>query len=507
MEAYRGVRAASWVCCLAALAGCLDAGMSSHASATGTVRPSEPEPEPAPPAVAAVPDAGVTVAAPTVTTFTSPGGLAETCQLLVPFPFTPDGAGRDDWYRQDDFDEIAELCAMDFYAPADTPAGPAVGVCPKIHGTQPALEIYDLADARVSKGRFEEERCPRFRKEREAKKVAKLKFSIFARERESALFYFHFSRLLGNLGFVYPATYRSIALAELARWAQEGLTIIRAGDAPKSPGGGWFRVRQVGRSQPDDSHVRVRRARRVLLDPDRPQLALGTLAKNPRGERAHERFSYLEDKRRIGTAAGMRLTTFYKLVHSERPIPAGTSLQELAYARDFTAYVILDHLFHQRDRSGNIHEKRYHHFVDAAGRLHWKAKLDEDDPADAVPLTRLILKDNDEGLIWGNSPQLDASELIGELRHLDPVTYERIQWLAGLMRDPATAEVVKAWFLESVHVTEESYTQVRERFLEMAEGFERLHRDGRLQLDLDVAKWLVEKPPAPAKRRVRSRNH
>ncbi len=103
-----------------------------------------------------------------------------------------------------------------------------------------------------------------------------------------------------------------------------------------------------------------------------------------------------------------------------------------------------------------------------------------------VPLERLLLKDNDDGLRWDRFGLLNATLIIDEVRHLDALTYARLQWLAGLMTDPATRDAVKAYFTDSVHVSAKSYDDVSARLIDLAARFKRKHAAGALLLDLDL---------------------
>ncbi len=416
-----------------------------------------------------------------------PDGPTETCQLLVPFPFRPPDAeaGARTWYRDEDTAAIDRLCAIDLHADESNVAT-AVGVCPKIHGTLPGLEIYDLTTAGAGKRLFEATRCKipgrqggSAGKSRRAVKLAKFKTAVFGSENESVLFYFHFSRLLGNLAHVQPATFRTVARSHYQRWTADAITRLTGRSQPAySPLDGWEILQRLlsPRTRPRPRIVWARK--RILADDERVQ---GAIMENPRGERERNALC-LRGSGRLGQPKMFREFAFFRLVASRRPVPGDVNLQTLACARDFTDMVILDHVFNQIDRMGNVHQKTYHHYLDDRGHLAWKGK-----PAPgAVPLVRLVLKDNDDGLKWKVRGAIVASRLLDDIRHLDPTVYRRMQWLASVMSDPATAPQVKAWFRDSVHVTDASYDRVRERFLEVAAHFRKLHDAGILQLDLDL---------------------
>jgi hypothetical protein len=413
----------------------------------------------------------------------APDGVTESCQLLVPFPFLPPDVTNyqgKTYYRHEDFEDIEALCEMDLHR--------SVGVCPKIHGTQPGLEIYDLATTTLDKRQFEAARCKipgRLHgskgKPRGAIKAAKFKTAVFSSEAESMLFYFHFSRLLGNLGHVQPAAWRTVSARSYRQWARDALARqIKVPSSGFSTVDGWEILDGLldPRTRPRPRIVSARK--RMMVD---LTLAWGAIVENPRGER-ERRALCLGGSKGLAHPSGFRAMGFYRLVSSRKPLAAQRfDLQTLACARDYTDMIILDHVFNQIDRMGNIHQKTYYHSIDDQGRLTWSGK----ESPGAVPLKRLVMKDNDDGLKWKIRSIISAIGLVDEIRHLDPTVYARTQWLAGLMTDPATRDAVKQWFVQSVRVSEGHYDVVRGRFLEVADKFKKRHDSGQLQLDLDLA--------------------
>ena len=426
---------------------------------------------------------------PVKVTHRSPTGVEETCQLLVPFPFTPSDVAADPasyrWYRDKDVEAIEKMCAWDLYGGKDDSL---VGVCPKIHWSSPALELHDITKGELSKAEFEKKQCAIDRKKRGAKKLAKWKVHIYAREPESGLMYFHFSRLLGNLGFVYPATYRSIARVEAVRWSNEALATIQ-GTRRTEPGmwhyrprTGWAHVRNRWQKSTDD-------------------VVYGSLAKNPRGEAGHKAFKYVGEIP-LATAALYRKQPYHRTVNSDRPLALKfdarnakryqAALQSLVHAHDYTHFVIMDHLFHQRDRPGNIDGEIHYHYLED-GKLRWSKTKPTDRPS--VALERLLLKDNDEALSWKHYGSLVTSHLIDDLNHLDSVTYERIQWLAGLMSEDASKDAVAAYFRDVVHIEPEVYEAVRKRMIDLAKRLKAKHDKGKLFLDLDLEPAFAKLAP------------
>lgn len=443
-------------------------------------KPPEPPPPPPPPP-------------PTTVTHQAPRGVEETCQLLVPFPFTPSDVKADPeeprWYREDDFEEIAELCRMSMYAPETTEDVTAVGICPKTHWSTPALEVHALDKVGMKKADFERRRCKWDRRRRGAKKLAKFKVRVYDKEPESGLMYFHFSRLLAANAYMMPVTYRTVSRRELQRWTGRAIATLKARTLPRlNPLGGWSVLR-----------YRHRKGDEVIP---------GAFSQNARGEHDNYKFAYFDDRRtRIWHIYQFRSRPYYKLVARSTPVKKrlrfdvrnvkkfDRDLQALATAQDFTHMLLLDHVFNQRDRSGNINARVRYHYLDDAGHLRWKKKPKARDDADAmVPLDRLLLKDNDDGLRWDRFGSLNASRIIDEVKHLDHLTYDRLQWLAGLMTDAATKDAVKAYFVDSVHIGPATYDQVSARLVATAREFAAKHAAGKLALDLDLEPFLAIRP-------------
>src|SRR5207244_8365455 len=126
------------------------------------------------------------------------------------------------------------------------------------------------------------------------------------------------------------------------------------------------------------------------------KLDYGSLAQNLRGEESSP-----ED---YWTVDAIRGHSFYRVLSSRSPV-ANTlnlddakSLQDLALAQDMTRGVILDSIFRQADRLGNISIDELQHYVTTEGEVKWDDKVSDKDKADAVSpiqsIKRIISKDN-----------------------------------------------------------------------------------------------------------------
>src|SRR3989449_3322174 len=356
----------------------------------------------------------------------TPTGATETAQRLIPFPFTPPDvklkekealSSSNDWFTKHDKNKIDELGSLDFYASSGSQS---VGVVPKLHNTSAGIEIYELPPP-LSKEKFEKTEGPyragitkKYSNKRSGEKIAKFKVGTIA---ESGLACFYVSRLLGHLVEVPPATYRTMDIQEFAKiGGQAGTT------GHPSCTAAWANLRAMVKSGNP----------KVVLPGGK--LVYGALAENPRGESSSP-----ED---YWTVSSIRGHSFYKVLSSKAPVANivnlndAKCLQDLALAQDMTRGVILDSIFRQVDRLGNISIDELQHYVTDEGKVKWDDKVSDKDKAEAVSpfqlLKRIIYKDNDDGMNW-NVKSISVAPILDETHHLDQTIYNRLQWLAGLM--------------------------------------------------------------------------
>ena len=410
----------------------------------------------------------------------TPNGVTEVAQRLVRFPFTPpdvklkeDGAlsVSNDWFTKHDKKEIDQLDSLDFFASS----GPqSVGVVPKLHNTSAGIEIYELPPE-INKETFEKTEGPyrsgitkKYSNKRSGKKVAKFKVGTMA---ESGLACFHVSRLLGHLVEVPPATYRTMDVQEFGKVGEQARTT-----GHPSCTEAWANLRAMVKSG----------SSKVVL-PD-GKLVFGSLAQNPRGENSSP-----EDYWTVGAIRGH---SFYRVLSSRSPVVDIMNLndmkclQDLALAQDMTRGVILDSIFRQVDRLGNISIAELQHYVTAEGKVKWDDKVSEKDKADAVSpflsLKRIIYKDNDDGMMWGTN-SISVTPILNETHHLDQTIYNRLQWLARLMQDsePGSDTKIKEYFVNAVHISGENYDKLKASLIKQAVSLKSRVDSKDIQLDLD----------------------
>ena len=410
----------------------------------------------------------------------TPNGVTEVAQRLIQFPFTPPDvklkeqetlSSSNDWFTKHDNKEIDRLDNLDFYASS----GPkCVGVVPKLHNTSAGIEIYELPPG-LNKETFEQTEGPyragvtkKYSNTRSGNKVAKFKVGTMA---QSGLACFYVSRLLGRLVEVPPATYRTMDIQEFQKVGDQARTT-----GHPSCTQAWADLRAMAKSG----------SPKVVL-PD-GKLVFGSLAQNPRGEDSSP-----EDYWTVGAIRGH---SFYKVLSSNAPVASildlndAKSLQDLALAQDMIRGVILDSIFFQVDRLGNISVDVLEHYVTSEGEIKWDDKVSDKDKGKAVspllPLKRIMYKDNDDGMNWGMS-SISVTPILNETHHIDQTIYSRLQWMAGLMQDsePSSDAKIKDYFVNVVHISGDNYDKLKASLIKQAASLKSRVDSKAILVDLD----------------------
>src|SRR5256886_10333627 len=355
----------------------------------------------------------------------TPTGATETAQRLIPFPFTPSDvklkekealSGSNDWFTKHDKNKIDQLGSLDFYASS----GPqCVGVVPKLHNTSAGVEIYELPST-ISKETFEKTEGPyrpgttkKYSNKRSGEKIAKFKVGTMA---QSGLACFYVSRLLGHLVDVPPAAYRTMDIQDFQKVGDQARTT-----GHPSCTQAWADLRAMVKSANS----------KVVLSGGK--LVYGALAQNPRGGDSSP-----EDYWTVGAIRGH---SFYRVFASKAPVAStlklndAACLQDLALAQDMTRGVMLDSIFRQVDRLGNISVAQLQHYVTNKGKVKWDDKVSDNDKSEAVSpfhlLKRIMHKDNDAATQRGMN-SISVTPILNETHHIAKTAYNGLHCLAGL---------------------------------------------------------------------------
>jgi hypothetical protein len=195
----------------------------------------------------------------------------------------------------------------------------------------------------------------------------------------------------------------------------------------------------------DDAHSNP-----SLYTKDGKQL-YGVLQANPTGEQS---YPHLSD---LGGVGAFAASSEFARVTSSSPLKltykdaAGKlkqdAVQQIVQIRDLSDMVLMDYIMSQADRfSGNMHSEKVYFWIEDGVLKSDSKKSDptkateqlKQIPADAVLVDRMIMKDNDAGLISGNSAK--ASHLLEKVSHMDSKTYDRLLDLQKELQKPEVAQ-------------------------------------------------------------------
>ena len=220
----------------------------------------------------------------------------------------------------------------------------------------------------------------------------------------------------------------------------------------------WTQLRAL-----DDAHSNP-----VLYTADGKQL-YGVLQVNPSGEQSYPHLSDLS-----GAGAFTASAEFAKVTDSN-PLKLSykdasgklnqAAVQQIVQIRDLSDMVLMDFIMSQADRfSGNMHSEKIYLWMQNGAV---KSETKKSDPAkaaeqlkqippEAVLVNRMIMKDNDAGLISGNSAK--TYHLLEKISHMDSKTYNRLLDLQKELQKPEVAQ----WFQTELLFTPADFKTVKD---------------------------------------------
>jgi hypothetical protein len=370
----------------------------------------------------------------TSVSYQSPLGKTEECSIL---PHIPGGK-----YSADDTQKEDQLCKINFY-------DGKTALCPKTWSTSPAIVIQDLKPG--SSVQAQEAICSA----RKFPTKAKFKSTMNGDKTSgtyspSPLLYYHFSRYFETLVTVPVAVYRTIDkdihLSRVASKASGGGSMMTAA---------WDIMRK---SLEDPSYYNPVDD---LFTPDRKQV-YGVLLKDS-GER------YGTEINGLRTAGGetkyfdFQKTAPMLALRSELPLneaviygeqqarksprmnadlgPTKVSgLQMVLWMKELTEMTLLDFIFNQRDRVGNIDYKWIFYWLKASGEVQ-RYNIDSDFarrhqsqikvPAEIkafnpLLVQRTILGDNDAGGRAAYTNYTKTTKVLEGFRHYNSSLYKKL---------------------------------------------------------------------------------
>ena len=405
----------------------------------------------------------------------SPNGTIELAIRSASFP------GHPEIYSSKDIDKEKELAEIDCYD-GKTRDGLEIVLIPKTYSTSPGINIHAVKlPAGVSHLSYAEAHTSKAHSSGD-KIIAKYKQTIPTHftYSPSILGYYHLSRFL-DAGHVEPAIVRTMDVAAHKPLADLGKAKAIGSNNRKQ----WTELRAL-----DEAHNNP-----ALYTEDGKQLC-GALQANPAGE---ESYPHLSD---LGGAAAFAASAEFGKVSSPSPLKLDykdangklnqVAVQQIVQVKDLSDMVLMDFIMSQADRfSGNMHCEKIYVWIEN-GVVKEKSKKSDpakaaeqlkEIPAEAVLINRMIMKDNDAGLISGNSAK--TYHLLEKVSHMDPKTYNR---LLDLQKELQKAEVAQ-WYQTELLFTPTDFKTIKDN-VDQSVGILSSRKDKTLFLDASVGAAL-----------------
>ena len=410
-----------------------------------------------------------------ITEHAAPSGTVELATRPSTFP------GHPEIYGKKDIEKEKELADIDFYN-GKTKDGLDIVLIPKTYSTSPGLNVHAVKlPPGLSRLSYAEAHATKSQPSGD-EVIAKCKQTIPTHftYSPSILGYYHLSRFL-DAGHVEPAIVRTMDLDAHKPLADLG----KAKAVGSNNRNQWTELRAL-----DDAHSNPR-----VYTQDGKQL-YGALQVNPSGEQSYPHLSDL-----AGAGAFAASSEFAKLTDG-KPLKLTykdgsgklnqAAVQQLVQVRDLSDMLLMDFIMSQADRfSGNMHSEKVYLWVEN-GVL--KTKTKKSDPAkaaeqlkqippDAVLVDRMIMKDNDAGLISGNSAK--SYHLLEKISHMDSKTYNRLLDLQKELQKPEVAQ----WYQTEILFTLADFNTIKDN-VDQAVAILTARKDKGLFLDANVTAAL-----------------
>jgi len=435
-----------------------------------------------------------------VFSFTSPKDIEEHCIILDRMP-----GGK---YSDEDTRTEQSYCKINLY-------DGSIAVCPKAWSTSPGMEVFHLAGQGRSPAEFEKSLCgTSLHKEIIASgqpitfKTTMNSSTTSGTFSTASLLYYHFSRYLHTAINVPVAVYRSIDKnTYLQRVTLRGLALTAGSKARHMNHEAWL-VMQKAEQNPASYHPVDE-----LFTRDRNQIY--GIFMQPAGARYN---SVLNGTRESGWGEGQNLdfqnTAPFLALRSEQPLAAAidhglvkarkdkklnhdmgsqVSAQQMVYwMQELTEIALLDYIFSQQDRIGNIDYRYYWYWV-ANGevkRRHAEGKQPPNEIAAFKPvrLMRTQLNDNDAGGRRSYVNYTKKTQMLEKIRHYNADIYKR---LLALDIDFSKQGRLYNYVKRTFGLSESQLKQVVKNTSQAVTILKESCKQGRLRFDLDPEAFLL----------------
>lgn len=436
----------------------------------------------------------------TVTEFTSPNGARERCVALAHMP------GGD--YSAADKAEEAGLCSIDLHARTHA-------LCPKVFSTSPGTLVYSLEGGPYAgnPAGFEGQACGGgVNKKTAAGEPISYKMSVNTRESSatfanSALVYYHFSRYFNATAHVPVAVLRSIDRQEHSRRVSGRGVALSAGRAALKMNHAAWQALQAAERDPSSYTPSSE-----LFTPD--GLLYGVML-HPAGKRYSEE---INGTRQSGWGDGQNRdfqeTAPFRALRSDRPLAAAieegrraalqnttlakatggdaTPQQMVFWMSDLVDITLLDFIFSQQDRIGNV-DYLARWFWSGDGKLQSREATSRTPPPDIAPLNPVYLKrtelgDNDAGLRMTYINYTKRTGMLEKLRHYRADAYRQ---LMRLDRDFKSSGPLHTYVRTTFGLSDREFAQVVANTAAAAAILGESCRAGRLRFDVEPEEFIM----------------
>ncbi len=425
--------------------------------------------------------------------YVSPNNKTETCRILNHIP------GGD--FSKKDVEQETLLCSINFYADN-------IALCPKNSSTSAAIVVFDISKTGMTPDQYEATQC----EAGAGSKLAKMKTTMNQGSKSlfgttsgttstSSLLYYEFSRYLSTLIEIPVAVQRTV---------DKDVMVNRV--AKKSAGqsamnrAAWKWIIGAGAKPqlytPTDD----------LFTADRQQF-YGIMLKGKGDRYGAEINSARKAAWGAPQVAEFQTTPAFKALKTAvavdkavagAPYPAE---QMVYWMRELSEIAVLDQIFQQQDRIGNVDFQFQWYWIDAAGNVtHRKADTSnidkpmltrEDAKSVLVPddiaafkpilLQRSLLNDNDAGGSPRYAQFAKQAGMVAGLRHFSAGQYVKLQALA---QDLQTNGPILAHLKSEYGMAGSQLKMVVNNTVEVAGILKANCKAGKLLFDLDPANFL-----------------
>ncbi len=441
--------------------------------------------------------------------FNSPNGIIESCIALAKLPMGD--------YKKGDLQDEQKLCGIDFN-------DNATALCSKTWSTSPATTVHSFrdVDGKDLANSSEEAESSLCAKDNRMDKLAKFKQTMnqdgtSGTYSGASILYYHLSRALNTAVDVPVAVYRTMDKQEHLRRVSSK---ARPPASAKMNVAGWNWLRS-GETNPSTYP-----SASDLFTGDRKQI-YGTLLRD-KGERYKEE---INGTRESGWGKGQNMdfqktpafsalrssaTDLVSAINSgyaeaiknpkmKAAVPSQPSMPQMVlWMNEVSEIAILDYIFSQQDRVGNIDYQWYWSYVDANGEV--KADRVKDDafkslsrlsmgkikmPTEIASMKPILIQktaigDNDAGGMLQYANFTKATGMLEGMRHLNKETYQRLLKLAQDFKNKGNNYQVLKSESALLNATEgnKRFLQTTGNTILAASILEKNCRSGQLHLDL-----------------------